>query len=177
MRAVQQLYHKWKWHAPVSNAEVVGNSSPFNLCLFHVEREMFSIMPVTPLGRFASSECWDLSLWEDSRQRTFHSFFWHTANANSPTIIEVIRYPKNGHSYPVVDMTGGKQDNWTVWGLWRNLTGKRMLWVMLREMNDLGLGNWENTHSSCIKFSFQKVAFVVICSYLACLFDQKLLRL
>lgn len=52
-----------------------------------------------------------------------------------------------------------------------------MLWVMLREMNDLGLGNWENTQRSCIKFSSQKVASVVICSYLVCLFDQKLLRL
>jgi len=109
---------------------------------------MFFSMSVTPCYGFASSECWDFRLWEDSRQRIFHSFFWCTAQANSPTIIEVIWYqkntpPKNVHSYPAVDITGGKEDNWTAWGLWRHLTGKRMLWVMLREINDLGLGNWE----------------------------------
>lgn len=160
----------------------MGNPSLFYLWLVHVEIRTFSFISVTSLCTFTSSKCWDFSLWEDTRQRTFHSFFWCSAEANSSTIIEVIWYqknmpPKNGHIYPVVDMTGGKQDNWEVWGLWGHLTGKWMLWAMLREMNDLGLGNWENTHRSCIKFSFQKVAFVVVCSYLACLFYQKLLRL
>lgn len=35
--------------------------------------------------------------------------------------------------------------------------------MMLREMNNLGLGNRENIHRSFIKLCFQKVAFAVTC--------------
>lgn len=70
----------------------------------------------------------------------------------------------------------GKEDNWTAWGLWRHLTAKWMLWVILREMNDLGLWKWENTHTQILyQIQLSKSDF---CGYhLACLFDQKLLGL
>lgn len=47
-RAVQQLYHRWKWHTPVSSTKDIGYTLPFNFfCSAHAQMKKFSGMSVT----------------------------------------------------------------------------------------------------------------------------------
>lgn len=46
-----------KQYAPVSSMKEMGNASTFDLYLVHVNMKILSVMSLTPLCRFASSEC------------------------------------------------------------------------------------------------------------------------
>lgn len=44
----------------------------------------------------------------------------------------------------------------TAWGLWRLFADKQMLWMMLRKMNYLGLGNWKTQTDPVSNSAFRK---------------------
>lgn len=95
---------------PSVQQEGDGQCISLNLCLVHVK--MLSVTSLTPLCRFASSECWNFSLWEASRQRIFHSFFWQT-------------HPRLYKSYSIKSICLQKIATAPLWLIWQE--GNRII--------------------------------------------------